>query len=66
MTFSDLHNPLRTDDSFKHGVQEEHHRENSNLESLEFGMVSQIPVEYIPLVCLVVMKRLLQFWYKGN
>lgn len=46
MTFPELHSPLRTDAMFQHRMQEEHHRENSILESLDIGMVSQMPVEY--------------------
>lgn len=58
MTFPELHNPLRTD-TFKCRLQEEHHRKNSILESLNIGMVSKIPVEYMHLIYLGVMKRLL-------
>lgn len=29
-------------------------------------MVSQIPLDYMHLVCLGVMKQLLQLWIKGN
>lgn len=36
------------------------------MENLNFGMVSQIPLDYMHLVCLSVMKRLLQFWQKGR
>lgn len=36
------------------------------LENLSIGMVSQIPLDYMHLVCLGVTKRLLQIWLRGN
>lgn len=29
-------------------------------------MVSQVPLDYMHLVCLGVFKRIMQFWYKGR
>lgn len=29
-------------------------------------MVSQLPLDYMHLVCLRIMKRLLQFWVRGK
>ncbi|KAB0790174.1 hypothetical protein PPYR_15499, partial [Photinus pyralis] len=33
---------------------------------IRLGMVSQVPLDYMHLVCLGVTKRLLQFWVKGR
>lgn len=56
----------RTDSSFANRQQPEHHLEKSALEILSVGMVSQLPLDYMHLVCLGVVKRLLQFWVKGK
>lgn len=57
---------LRTNETFVNRTHNEHHIGNSILENLSIGMVSQIPLDYMHLVCLGVMKRLLQLWLKGN
>lgn len=64
--FPETHNTLRTNDTFKNRSQIEHHTGNSILENLSIGMVSQIPLDYMHLVCLGVVKRLLQLWLRGN
>lgn len=66
MTYQELGNDLRTDETFKLKIDEDHHLGTSVLEKLDFGMVSQVPLDYMHLVCLGVMKRLLQFWHKGK
>lgn len=66
VTFPETNSSLRTNDSFKDRIQIEHHTGNSILEKLAFGMVSQIPLDYMHLVCLGVVKRLLQLWLRGN
>lgn len=66
VTFPEIRNTLRTNESFKNRTQPEHHIGNSILEELSIGMVSQIPLDYMHLVCLGVMKRLLQLWLKGK
>nr|XP_012234623.1 PREDICTED: uncharacterized protein LOC105679273 [Linepithema humile]XP_012234624.1 PREDICTED: uncharacterized protein LOC105679273 [Linepithema humile]XP_012234625.1 PREDICTED: uncharacterized protein LOC105679273 [Linepithema humile]XP_012234626.1 PREDICTED: uncharacterized protein LOC105679273 [Linepithema humile]XP_012234627.1 PREDICTED: uncharacterized protein LOC105679273 [Linepithema humile]XP_012234628.1 PREDICTED: uncharacterized protein LOC105679273 [Linepithema humile] len=38
----------------------------SNLEDLNIGMVTQFPLDYMHLVLLGIMKKLLQFWIKGK
>jgi len=55
---------LRTDEAFRKKQQEEHHIGVSILESLKINMISQVAIDYMHLVCLGVMKRLLQFWTK--
>lgn len=64
--FPEFDNTLRTDNTFKNRSQIEHHTGNSILEKLSIGMVSQIPLDYMHLVCLGVVKRLLQLWIKGH
>jgi len=58
--YLETHNTLRTNDTFKRRTQIEHHTGDSILEKLDIGMVSQIPLDYMHLVCLGVMKRMLQ------
>ncbi|KYM96522.1 hypothetical protein ALC62_12823 [Cyphomyrmex costatus] len=66
VTFPETHCTLRSNNTFKNRTQIEHHTGNSILENLPIGMVSQIPLDYMHLVCLGVMKRLLQLWLRGN
>ncbi|XP_029162883.1 uncharacterized protein LOC114934364 [Nylanderia fulva] len=66
VVFPQTHNTLRTDDAFKNRAQPEHHTGDSILEKLHIGMISQIPLDYMHLVCLGVTKRLLQIWQRGN
>ncbi|EZA52951.1 hypothetical protein X777_07647 [Ooceraea biroi] len=66
MTFPDLKCLLRTDVSFENKTQPEHHRITTILENANIGMVSQLPLDYMHLVCLGVMKRLLQFWVRDK
>lgn len=65
ITFPELQSLLRTDESFRNKLHPDHHKSVSVLESLEIGMVSQIPLDYMHLVCIGVTKRLIQFWVKG-
>lgn len=57
---------LRTDASFRKKVDEDYHKGTTPLEQLTMDLVSQIPLDYMHLVCLGVMKRLLLFWVRGN
>jgi len=66
VVFPEIHNMLRTNDTFKNRIRIEHHTDDSILEKLGIGMISQIPLDYMHLVCLGVLKRLLQLWIKGN
>ena len=45
--------------------QEEHHHLNSPFSDLPTDMISTVSVDYIPLVCLGVMRRLLLLWIRG-
>lgn len=66
VVFPETNNTLRTNDTFKNRSQIEHHTGNSILEELSIGMVSQVPLDYMHLVCLGVVKRILQLWVRGN
>jgi hypothetical protein len=67
MTFPDLNAPLRSDRSFSKMIDTEHHRGISPLssESLGIGMVSNFCLDYMHLICLGVVRRLLWLWFCG-
>lgn len=65
MTFPILDAPLRDDASFDARDDEAHHTGSSPLSGC-LGMVSQVPLDYMHLVCLGVMRRLLLLWLKGT
>jgi hypothetical protein len=55
-----------TDESFKLKTQEEYHLGDSLISSiLNFGVVSQIPLDYMHLVCIGVVKKTILMWVKG-
>jgi len=66
VTFPERNAILRSDDTFKQKQHEEHHKFISPLEDLNIGMITQIPLDYMHLVLLGVMKKLLQFWVRGK
>ncbi|XP_071582262.1 uncharacterized protein [Temnothorax nylanderi] len=62
ITFVDLNQPLRTDESFKNREQPQHHEGISPLERLGTGLVSQFRLDAMHLLYIGVFKRLLYFW----
>ncbi|CAH0559359.1 unnamed protein product [Brassicogethes aeneus] len=66
MTFPETTSQLRTDEDFKNKLCEDFHKGVSPMEQLTIGLVSQVPLDYMHLVCLGVMKRLMSFWVRGN
>ena len=66
MTYPDRHVQavLRTDRNFADMIDDEHHKGPSPLAGV-VGMVSQFPLDYMHLVCLGVVKRLIYIWLKG-
>lgn len=68
MTFPEFDAPLRTDENFALQSQQEHHKDSTPLEKISIGLVSNVPLDYMHLVCLGVMKTLIMFWTgkKGN
>ena len=65
MTFPEINCHLRTDDSFRQQLQPEHHFGVSDLLRLNIGLVSHVALDYMHLICLGVVKRLIIFWVKG-
>lgn len=65
MCFTESNAELRTDDGFSLRKQTEHHLFDPILEKIGMGMVSQFPLDYLHLVCLGVMKKLLTLWSEG-
>jgi len=65
VTFLDTNAQKRTDVRFDELANEEHHLGPSALKSLPVGMVTQFPLDYMHLVCLGVMRRLMLCWLRG-
>lgn len=65
VTFPEIDNPLRTNESFITMEQEEHHNGESILTRLKIDMIFNVTIDYMHLVCLGVIKRFLQLWTKG-
>ena len=57
---------LRTDEEYIQMTDCDHHKGISPLSQLPMGMVTQVPVEYMHLVCIGVVKKLLKAWVTGN
>ncbi|KAL2081036.1 hypothetical protein ACEWY4_022889 [Coilia grayii] len=65
MTFPEIDTPLRSDLSFSNQDDEHHHKGSSVLSRIGIGMVSQFPLDYMHLVCLGVMRKLIGLWMRG-
>lgn len=66
MTFPLQNAPLRTDESFASMSDPDHHKSISPLSELNIGLVSQIPLDYMHLVNLGCMRKLLIMLLKGD
>lgn len=53
MTFPKLNAMLRTNESFVLQLQQEHHNGSTPLSKIDVGLVSNVPLDYMHLVCLV-------------
>lgn len=65
MTFPNLHARLRTDRSFANQDQKKHHKGISPLTRVGIPMVTSFPLDYMHLVCLGVVRKLIGYWCKG-
>jgi len=56
----------RTNDSFSNQIQEEHHLGRSILLNIpHFDIVSHIPLDYMHMICIGVVKKLIKLWISG-
>ncbi|XP_012555203.2 uncharacterized protein LOC101239790 [Hydra vulgaris] len=62
LIYPETNAPLRTDLSFFHMIDKKHHLWECPLKLLNVGFVSQFGLDYMHLVCLGVMKRLILYW----
>ena len=65
VTFPETDAPIRTNDSFKNMSREGHHRGESILKNLDIGMVTQFPLDFMHLICLGIMKKMINLWLSG-
>jgi len=65
MTFPEINATLRSDESFSVMLNEEHHLGPSPFAQLSVGMISSFPLDYMHLICLGVVRKLLYLWIKG-
>lgn len=66
MTFPETTAALRTDDDFKRMTDDAHHRGPCPLSVLPVGLVTTFVFDYMHLVCLGVVRKLLKFWLSGT
>lgn len=66
MVFLNENAPLRTDSTFRNRDNEYHHISISPFEDLPINMVNNFPLDYMHLICLGVMKKMIQLWIKGS
>uniref|UniRef100_A0A1Y1K7P0 DUF4806 domain-containing protein n=1 Tax=Photinus pyralis TaxID=7054 RepID=A0A1Y1K7P0_PHOPY len=64
--FLDTNATLRSDANFLNQVQEEHHKGVSILTELGIGLITSFPLDYMHLVCLGVMKKMIKLWMRGS
>ncbi|XP_077518709.1 uncharacterized protein LOC144128830 [Amblyomma americanum] len=65
ITHQSMDSPLRTDQAFADQTQAEHHKGISPLTSIGIPMVTRFPLDYMHLVCLGVVRKLIGYWLRG-
>nr|XP_054920566.1 uncharacterized protein LOC126517391 [Dermacentor andersoni]XP_054920567.1 uncharacterized protein LOC126517391 [Dermacentor andersoni]XP_054920568.1 uncharacterized protein LOC126517391 [Dermacentor andersoni] len=66
MCFPELDAPLRKEASFHNVDQEDHHIMDTILKDLPIDLIRQVPLDYMHLTCLGVVRKLLLLWIKGE
>jgi hypothetical protein len=65
MVYPELESPLRTDSNFYNAINNEHVYRVSPLHATGIGMITGFPLDYMHLVCLGIVKKLLLLWLEG-
>lgn len=65
IVYPDMVAALRTDAEFDEMLDEEHHRDMSPLRELGVGLVTSFVLDYMHLVCLGIVRKLVSLWVKG-
>ncbi|KAL6419540.1 hypothetical protein ACFW04_013798 [Cataglyphis niger] len=66
MIFLDENAPPRKNSNFRTRENEEHHICISPFENLTVDMINNFLLDYMHLICLGVMKKMLNLWIKGH
>lgn len=66
MTFPESNALKRTDSSFRSKNQPDHHIDTSPFLELPINMINQFPLDYLHLVCLGVVKKMVGMWLSGD
>lgn len=65
MTFPEVDATKRTDIGFRNKVDDDYYLGDSPICALQLDVVYGLPLDYMHLVCLSVVRRLLLSWMKG-
>ncbi|KAK5641543.1 hypothetical protein RI129_010090 [Pyrocoelia pectoralis] len=65
MTFLETNAALRTNEKFRQRVYEDYHKGTSILEKLDVDLVGDVVLDYMHLVCIGVIKKLLKLLVHG-
>ncbi|XP_035711805.1 uncharacterized protein LOC118437116 [Folsomia candida] len=63
--YTKLDSPLRTDEDFFKQTDKRHHTGVSPFADLGIGLVTGVPLDYMHLICLGIVKKLIKCWKKG-
>lgn len=66
MTFLGINSSLRTDTNFRNRVDKECYKGDSSLIRLPIDMIKNVLSDYLHVVLLGVVKKLLKFWVRGK
>jgi len=66
IVYPELISTVRTDLDFKTSQPNLHHTGDCILSQLQIGLVSQVPLDYMHLVCLGVVRKVVRRWVKGK
>lgn len=66
VTFNDDECPARTNATFRNRTHADHHKGPSPLEQARIKMISQFVLDYMHLILLGVMRRLLCLWFEAE